>query len=97
MRYSLILCSLLILSCSKGYDNHDLLLLTSYRAKDMCSCMFVQGRDEDYCRDWTKASPNLATLKVDVEKKIVHTEALQYWSASAHWVDARHGCVLDEH
>ena len=32
--------------------------------------VFVQGRDEDYCHDWTKASPNLATLSVDTESKL---------------------------
>ena len=85
-----------LLSCKEGYDNHDLVLLTSYRAKDMCSCVFVQGREEDFCRAWTVANPNLATMTVDHENKIVHTEAMQYWSASARWVDKRHGCVLNE-
>ncbi len=83
-------------ACKEGYDNHDLVLLTSYRAKDMCSCVFVQGRDEDYCRDWTKANPNLATMTVDLDEKKVHTEAMQYWSATAKWVSERHGCVLEE-
>ena len=86
---------LFVLGCIEGYNNHDLDLLTAYRAKDMCSCMFVQGRDEDYCRDWTKASPNLASLSVDTEAKTVYTEALQYWSATARFVDAKQGCVLD--
>jgi len=95
MRVLLLLSSLLV-ACNKGYDNHDLVLLTSYQAKDMCSCIFVQGRDEDFCRDWVKASPNLATKKVDFDNKTIHTEALQYWSASAQWVDQRHGCVLLE-
>lgn len=88
-------CLFLLAGCSQGYDNHDLQLLTSYRAKDMCSCVFVQGRDEDYCRNWTKAAPNLATLVVDTETKSVHTEALQYWSARAVWVNEREGCVLE--
>ena len=86
---------LFVLGCMEGYNNHDLDLLTAYRAKDMCSCMFVQGRDEDYCRDWTKASPNLASLSVDTEAQTVHTEAMQYWSATARFVDAKQGCVLD--
>ena len=86
---------LLVLGCVEGYKNHDLELLTAYRAKDMCSCVFVQGRDEDYCRDWTKASPNLASLSVDMDTKTVHTEAMQYWSATARFVDTKQGCVLD--
>ena len=78
----------------QGYNNHDLELLTSYRAKDMCSCVFVQKREESYCRDWTKASPNLATLSVDVDEKSVSTEALQYWAAKAIFVNEEQGCVL---
>ena len=86
---------LFVMGGIEGYNNHDLELLTSYRAKDMCSCVFVQGRDEDYCRDWTKASPNLATLSVDTESKTVHTEAMQYWSATARFIDDKQGCVLE--
>lgn len=85
-----------IFGCAnEGYNNHDLELLTAYRAKDMCSCVFVQDRDEAYCRDWTKASPNLATMSVDMEEKVVTTEAMQYWSATARFVDAKQGCVLE--
>ncbi len=80
---------------TEGYNNHDLELLTAYRAKDMCSCVFVQGRDEAYCRDWTKASPNLATMSVDKEQKVVTTEAMQYWSAKARFVNDEEGCVLE--
>ena len=86
---------LFVLGCMEGYNNHDLELLTAYRAKDMCSCVFVQGRGEAYCRDWTKASPNLASLSVDMDSKRVHTEAMQYWSATARFVDDKQGCVLD--
>ena len=78
----------------EGYRNHDLELLTSYRAKDMCSCVFVQERDEAYCRDWTVASPNLATLSVNVDTQTVSTEALQYWSATAVYMGTEVGCVL---
>ena len=79
-----------------GYDNHDLMLLTRYRAKDLCSCIFVMQRDEEYCRNWTKASPNLATVRVDMEQKTVETAAMQYWSGKAKWINQREGCRLEE-
>ena len=86
----------LLFGCvQEGYSNHDLELLTSYRAKDMCSCVFVQEREEDYCREWTKASPNLATMSVDMDTKRVSTEAMQYWSATARFVNDEQGCVLE--
>ena len=85
-----------LISCNEGYANHDLVLLTSYKAKDMCSCVFVQQRSVEYCRRWTHADPNLATLQVDPIRKEVHTQAMQYWSGKARYVDQRHGCVLEE-
>ena len=79
-----------------GYDNHDLELLTRYKAKDFCSCMFVMQRDEDYCRDWTVASPNLASIKVDKEERTVTTQAIHYWSATARYTGQKTGCTLDK-
>ena len=63
-------------ACGSGYDNHDLELLTRYRAKDLCSCVFVQNRDDQYCIDWTVASPDLATVRIDHETQTVTTEAM---------------------
>ena len=92
--------TIIILSCfsckNHTYDNHDLELLTRYKAKDFCSCMFVMKRDEDYCRDWTVAAPNLASIKVDQEEKTVTTQAIHYWSATARYTGERTGCTLDE-
>ena len=86
-----------LLSCqAEGYDNHDLELLTRYKAKDFCSCMFVMKREEAYCRDWTVASPNLASIKVDEEAQTVTTQAIHYWSATARYTGERTGCTLDE-
>lgn len=86
--------------CASGrsgrlYDNGDLRLLTAYRAKELCSCLFVVGQTEDFCRAWTRASPNLAGFTVDRERKTVRTSALLFWRGGAHWVDERFGCVLD--
>jgi hypothetical protein len=82
-------------ACGSGYDNHDLELLTRYRAKDLCSCVFVQNRDDQYCIDWTVASPDLATVRIDHETQTVTTEAMFFWAGKARFVDARRGCVLE--
>lgn len=42
-----------------------------------------------------KASPAVARLSVDVEKKAVESSALLLWGARAYHVDARTGCVLE--
>ena len=34
--------------CAEGYSHNDLRMLTAYRAKEVCSCLFVQQQTEDY-------------------------------------------------
>jgi hypothetical protein len=92
--YLLVGCS----SSSSGdrvYQRNDLQLLTAHAAKEMCSCVFVFGRDEQFCSAWVKADPDLKTLRVDRDDKSVEAEAVLFWGARAHFVDARRGCVLD--
>jgi hypothetical protein len=77
------------------YDNNDLQLLTSYAAKEICSCVFVMGRDEDFCGRWAKAAPNLKTFRVNRSDATVETQAVLFWSAKARYTGRRHGCVLE--
>lgn len=77
------------------YANGDPALATAYRAKDTCSCLFVMGRDEAYCRAWTVASPEVASIDVDRAARAVTAKALLFWSARATYLDARSGCVVE--
>jgi hypothetical protein len=90
----------LLASCERGgrrlYDNNDLELVTTYTAKDACTCLFVMERDEAYCRAFVRASPSVAHLTIDSEKKVVETTALLLWGARARLVDERTGCVVEE-
>lgn len=70
-------------------------LAAAYRAKETCSCVFVQGRDEEYCRAWTVASPDVARAEVDRRARVVRARALGLWSARARYAGARRGCVLE--
>ena len=81
--------------CAEGYSHNDLRMLTAYRAKEVCSCLFVQQQSEDYCRAYTVAFPNLATYSVDFEDKAVQAEALLVWTNTARYQSAKFGCVLD--
>jgi len=90
--------SLLLLGgagCLEGYSHNDLRMVTAYRAKEVCSCLFVQKQSEDYCRAYTVANPNLATYTVNLDEKTVQAEALLVWSNTARHVSDRFGCVLD--
>ena len=88
---------LFLMGCSQGYDNNDLELLTQYRARELCSCLFVEQQTEAYCVAYTVAAPNLATFQIDYARKAVQSEALFMWGARAHLDDnERFGCVLDK-
>jgi len=87
---------LLLLACGQPtrYQHNDLQLVTAYTAKDMCSCLFVNGQSEEYCLAWTRASPAVARIRVDHRRQRVSTSAAILWSAEAEFVDAKQGCVL---
>ena len=98
---ALVLLALLVLlglvpDLSGRYRASTPALAAAYRAKETCSCVFVEGRDDAYCRAWTVASPDLARAEVDRAARRVRARALLLWSAEARFVDPRRGCVLVE-
>lgn len=87
-----------LLSCGgdiRPYDNNDLQLVSGYAAKEMCSCLFVMEMDESFCRAWTKASPDVASVRIDPKARRVEAGALLFWGRSARYVDDAFGCVLE--
>ncbi len=70
-------------------------LAVAYRAKETCSCVFVEGRDDEFCRAWTVASPDIARAEVDRAGKVVRARALRFWTATARFVGEGRGCVLE--
>lgn len=77
------------------YAADDLELLTAFSAKEMCSCMFVVGQTEDFCRTMTKQAPDVKSVTIDRDAKTVRSQAVMMWGARARYVDKRHGCVLE--
>ncbi len=79
----------------RPYANNDLELITAYTAKEVCSCRFVMLQSAEYCKAWTKASPAVATFRVDEKRKTVSAAALGLWAGEARWISARDGCRLE--
>lgn len=77
------------------YPNSDPSLAVAYRAKETCSCLFVEERDQAYCRAWTEASPDIARVTVDAAAGEVRARALLFWSARARLAGPGRGCVLE--
>lgn len=97
MKKLLFVPVIVALACSSGrYSRNDLELVTSYTAKEMCACLWTMEQDETFCRAWTKANPSVAKIEIDQSGKRVSASAITLWSAKAHWVSDRVGCVLDQ-
>lgn len=86
---------LLVGACRDGYSASDLQLVTAYRAKELCSCLFVTGQSEEFCLRYTSEDPNVALPRIDRSRKTVSTAAFLLWGARARFDGPRTGCVLD--
>lgn len=91
---------LLLASCGsdsggRTYERNDLQLATGYTAKEACSCLFVMEQTEEFCRAWTKASPDVAGFRVDRDARTVEASALLLWGAKARFDADLNGCVLE--
>jgi CubicO group peptidase (beta-lactamase class C family) len=83
------------LSPSRDEDMGLLGIATGYGAKMACSCAFVMGRDEDFCEDWVKASPDIVKVRFDHDAKTVTARALGMKATTASWGGKREGCSLE--
>jgi hypothetical protein len=77
------------------YNNNDATLAVGNGAFFMCTCLFTMEMPEQFCRDWVRASPNVARLGIDWQNKSVESSAFISFAAKAHWVDDHRGCVLE--
>jgi len=63
-------------------------------AKFMCSSMFVEGKDEEAARNWSRLSLPIQECVIDRGKKTVTVRALGKTS-TARYINERFGCTLD--
>ncbi len=70
-------------------------LPSSYEAKELCSCLFVEGRTQGECEAFIRQEVvGIDGRDFDMDGKRVTVMAL--WPEnSAHYVSRRHGCVID--
>lgn len=82
-------------ACESRYHENDLELISAYRARTMCSCMFTEGNSEEFCAAYSLQSPAVATYRIDVDKQRVEAQAILLWGDSAHYTGEHFGCVLE--
>ena len=68
-------------------------ILSAYSAKEYCSCRFVMGFDEAYCRGYVKQYLPLGRLEEDREQRQVFADGLGRRNQAA-WGGSREGCRL---
>jgi hypothetical protein len=79
----------------------DILSLgTGFRAKEMCTCLFVLDRSDQACNDWTREISLNASYAIDRKHKTVSSSyqwlsaSLPLFSSTAQFQDERRGCLL---
>lgn len=68
-------------------------ILSAYSAKEYCSCRFVMGFEQAYCRSYVKQYLPLTLLEEDNPQRLVTAEGLGQRNQAA-WQGARAGCRL---
>lgn len=68
-------------------------ILSAYSAKEYCSCRFVMGFTEAYCRGYVEQYLPLGRLEEDSARRLVSAEGLGRRNQAA-WQDGREGCRL---
>ncbi len=100
-RWLMVVAALALAGCAseqngvRFYDNNDVELAVGNAAKMACTCLFVMEMDDAYCKAWVKASPDVARFSADKVTRTVESSAFVTWSARAHYVDDKRGCVLE--
>jgi len=82
-------------SLSRDEEMGLLGLGTGYGSKMACSCRYVMGMDEDFCRAWVKASPDIVKIRFSDEDKTATAKAVGMKKTSASWQGERGGCTHD--
>lgn len=79
-----------------GYHSSLFRLGSGFAAQEACSCLFVMGMDEDFCREWVRVSPDVAKFRVDRDEQRVKARALGMGRTSAVYTGERTGCRIEE-
>ncbi len=68
-------------------------IISSFTAKEMCSCLFVIEQKEPFCRRYVKQWLPVQKITIDRKKKIVKVKGL-WITNEAKYINRRSGCVL---
>jgi hypothetical protein len=67
--------------------------ISSFTAKEYCSCRFVMGFSEGYCQGYSEQYIPISALREDTPRKRVTVRGLGRVQTAA-WISPREGCRL---
>lgn len=98
MRRTLLFAGLLVTSCAspgRFHSTRDPAVLARYTAKMACSCLFVAGQSEEFCRKWVRYKPDFTSWSANRETRVVDVGAVLFWHARARYISEHEGCRLE--
>lgn len=70
-------------------------IISSYYAKEACTCLYVLQRSESQCHEMVRQYVPISSFQNDAASKKVHVRGLGQGSVAT-FIDVRHGCRLTE-
>jgi len=69
-------------------------IISSYYAKEFCSCLYVVGQPEKFCHDYVRQYVPISSIDIDAHQRRITVTGL-FVTNSARFVSAKTGCVLE--
>ena len=69
-------------------------ILPAFTAKEYCSCRFVMGQTDAYCRGYVQQWLPISAIRIDEAARLVTARGTGV-TRSARWLSPREGCRLD--
>ena len=70
-------------------------VVSSYYAKEVCTCLFVIGQSDKYCQYFGKTIVPTWSTKIDKTEKIVKASSL-FYSTTAKYLSPHEGCQIQK-
>ncbi len=89
----------LLAGCSSDvrlYDNTLWQLAAGVESKHLCSCLWTFERDEAFCDEWVRVSPNIASSTVFEDEQRVRARGLGAGMTIAAFTEDPWGCEYAE-
>lgn len=90
LNFLTLLSLLLLSSCVPDFFK----VVSNSYAKELCSCLFVVGQEEDYCKNYAKQIVSVSELTISRENKRVLAKGFGHKS-SVTFRSKRLGCQID--